>query len=81
MKAAIGILLIALGGYIDFLVITGKLPATSGGISTVTQGQLPTVHNIQSGFSGFQAAQIQANYAGSNAATFNGNYKGGQTIA
>jgi hypothetical protein len=77
MKAVVGLLLIFLGGAIDYLVITGKLPP-QGGITPPpsTQSNLPTASSTSSGFA---ATTGQGNTSG-NTGTYNPPPVGGRRV-
>lgn len=68
MKAVVGLLLIFLGGAIDYFVITGKLPP-QGGITPPTSGSTPPLPTASSTSSGFAATTGQGNTSG-NTSTY-----------
>jgi hypothetical protein len=67
MKAVVGLLLIFLGGAIDYFVITGKLPPQGGIVPPATSAPpLPTASSTSSGFA---ATTGQGNTSG-NSSTY-----------
>jgi hypothetical protein len=79
MKAVVGLLLIFLGGVIDYFVITGKLPPQGGITPPTTSGATPPLPTASSTSSGFAATTGQGNTSGSTG-TYNPPPIGGRKV-